>query len=130
MCSTDTSKLDIAYIYNYLRNSYWAKDREYDIVKHSITNSLCFGLYDESQQIGFARVVSDYSIFAYLADVFVDEKYRGKGLGKWLIKSICEYPQLKNVNRFVLATKDAHGLYAQFGFSPIEDPKLYMVKQR
>ncbi len=128
LCSTDKSLLNIKFVHNYLKNSYWAKDRPLESVQISIDNSLCFGVYHQKKQIGFARVVSDFSIFAYLADVFIQENFQSQGLGKWLIATICEHPQLKRINRFILATKDAHGLYAQFGFKPIKDPKLYMVK--
>lgn len=128
-CSTDPSLLNPVIIHDYLKQAYWAKGRPLETVEKSIENSLCFGLYHRQTQIGFARVVSDFSIFAYLADVFVIKAYQGKGLGKWLISIICEHPQLKDVKRFVLATKDAHDLYAKFGFKPLDDPNLYMVKR-
>ncbi len=116
LLSTDKSKLDIITIHNFLRTSYWAKDVPISVVEKSITNSLCFGVYELDKQIGFARVISDYATFAYFSDVFILEAYRGKGLGKWLIKSILEYSELQNLRTWLLSTADAHELYRQFGF--------------
>lgn len=119
--STDKSRLDLAMIHDFLTHSYWARNVPMAIVQKSIANSLCFGVYDEQssngpRQIGFARIVSDLATFAYLADVFVIEEYRGRGLGKWLVECIMAHPDLQGLRRFLLATSDAHGLYAQFGF--------------
>ena len=124
--STDKSQLDLSMIHNFLKTSYWAKDIQKFIVEKSIANSLCFGVYQKEQQIGFARVISDYTTFAYLADVFILESYRGQGLGKWLIKSILEHSELQNLRKFLLGTRDAHELYRQFGFNNLNRPELYM----
>ncbi len=125
--STDKSKLDIAVVYNYLCNeSYWAKNITIDIVKKSIEKSFCFGLYQLNTQIGFARVITDYATFGYLADVFIIENYRGKGLSKLLMKSILSHPDLQGLRRWMLATRDAHHLYAQFGFVALDNPKRFM----
>jgi GNAT superfamily N-acetyltransferase len=89
---------------------------------------MCFGLYDDRKQIGFARVISDNATFAYLGDVFIEENYRGKGLSKWLMEIIITHPELQGLRRWILGTKDAHGLYAKFGFSSFEEPKRFMHK--
>lgn len=125
--STDKSKLDLSYIHHYLsKESYWAKKIPIDIVKKSIEGSLCFGVYFNNQQIGFARVITDYATFGYLADVFIDKDYRGKGLSKELMKFIMEQDVIKILRRFMLATLDAHSLYAQFGFESQEGNKRLM----
>ncbi|KJH72598.1 GNAT family N-acetyltransferase [Aliterella atlantica] len=125
--STDKSKLDITKIYNFLKTSYWAEDILIPVIEKSINNSLCFGVYDLNEQIGFARVISDYATFAYFADIFIIEAYRGKGLGKWLIKSILEHPELQNLRTLLLSTADAHELYRQFGFKNLPLPERMMV---
>jgi GNAT superfamily N-acetyltransferase len=124
--STDKSLLDIEAIYNFLSGSYWAKGRSLEVMKKSIQNSLCFGVYFNKKQVGFARVVTDYAIFAYIADVFILEAHRGKGFSKKLIKSIIGYPELKRIKRWMLATKDAHDLYNKFGFQPLKNPERFM----
>lgn len=125
--STDKTKLDVNYIHQYLSTeSYWAKNIPMDIVKTSIEGSLCFGVYINEQQIGFARVITDYATFGYLADVFIDKDYRGKGLSKELMKFILEQGAIKILRRFMLATLDAHSLYAQFGFESQEGNKRLM----
>jgi N-acetylglutamate synthase-like GNAT family acetyltransferase len=124
--STDKSQLDLAMIHDFLKTSYWAKDIPKSTVEKSITHSLCFGVYQKEQQIGFARVISDYATFAYLADVFILESYRGQGLGKWLIKSILAHSELQNLRKFLLGTRDAHELYRQFGFNNLNKPEIYM----
>ncbi len=132
--STDKSKLNIQFIHNYLSNeSYWAKNIPVNTVKKSINGSCCFGLYiNENKnilaatQIGFARVVTDYATFGYLADVFIIEKFRGKGLAKWLMKVIMNHPDLQGLRRWMLATKDAHALYAKFGFLALDKPERIM----
>ena len=106
--------------------SYWAKDRTFDQTKTAIENSICFGVYDSERQIGFARVVTDRSTFAYLGDVFILEEFRGRGLGKWLMETIISHPELQGLRRWVLATRDAHGLYEQFGFSRLKFPDRWM----
>lgn len=125
--STDKLRLDIPYIHDYLSNrSYWAQNIPLEIVQRSIEGSLCFGIFAAQQQIGFARVITDKACFAYLADVFVDEQYRGQGLSKWLLEVIVGYPELQGLRRFLLATRDAHGLYEQFGFSLLTFPERWM----
>ena len=126
--STDKSLLDIAMIHKFLsESSYWAKGRSLETVKKSIDNSLCFGLYDENlKQLGFARVITDYSVFAWIIDVFILEKYREKGLGKKLIEEIMNFNDLKEVKKIRLATKDAHNLYSQYGFIKAPNPNYIM----
>lgn len=125
--STDKSKLNIGVIYNYLsKESYWAKNIPMKTVKKSIKGSCCFGVYHKSEQVGFARVVTDHATFGYIADVFILDEYRGKGLSKWLMETIMNYPELQGLRRWMLATRDAHGLYAQFGFLPLDKPGRIM----
>ncbi len=123
--STDKSKLDLAKIHNFLKNSYWAENIPLQVVEKSIENSLCFGIYEGSQQIGFGRVITDYTTFAYLTDLFIDESCRGLGLGKWLVKCILEYPELQGLRKWLLATRDAHELYRPYGFQ-MAKPERYM----
>ncbi len=128
--SADKSKLNHELIYNFLSNdSYWAKGRSMEVVKKSIDNSLCFGAYNnEGEQIGFARVVTDYADFAWIMDVFVIEFYRKKGLGKMLLESITTHPDLQKLQRWGLATEDAHRLYEQYGFQTVKNPDMFMEK--
>jgi GNAT superfamily N-acetyltransferase len=126
--SVDPARLDFDAICDFLRRAYWAKGRPREATERAYSHSLVFGLYDGSRQIGVARVLSDYAIFAYLMDVFVHEDYRGRGLGKWLLETIFEYPDLKNVRRWMLATSDAHELYARFGFESPGQPDLWMER--
>jgi GNAT superfamily N-acetyltransferase len=125
--STDKARLDLAVIHDFLSHSYWAEDVPLAIVQKSIQNSLCFGIYHQGRQVGFARAISDYTTYAYLADVFVLENHRGHGLGKWLIQSILSHPELQGLRRWALATRDAQGLYAQFGFKTVEKPENEML---
>jgi GNAT superfamily N-acetyltransferase len=124
--STDPARLDIDVIVDMLTRAYWAVGRPRERTERAIQNSLVFGIYDGERQIGVARVVTDYSIFAYLCDVFVHEDYRAHGLGKWLIQTIMDHPDLRDLRRWVLVTNDAHGLYKPFGFTSIEDPEHWM----
>jgi N-acetylglutamate synthase-like GNAT family acetyltransferase len=126
LISTDRTKLDIEAIHSFLASSYWSKGISRETVARAIENSLCFGIYAGKQQIGFARAISDFATFAYLADVFILETYRGRGLGKWLMEFILQRPQLSGLRRWTLATRDAHGLYALFGFRPLEAPERWM----
>ena len=128
--STDKTKLDINVIENFLcRESYWAKGRSRQTIETSIRNSLCFGVYTtDHQQVGFARVVSDYSIFAWIMDVFILSSYRRKGLSKLLMNEIMTYPDLQGLQRWGLATQDAHGLYEKYGFGKISKPESMMEK--
>ncbi len=125
---TDQSRLDLKTIHEFLTNSYWARGIPIEVVERSIRGSLCFGLYDGDQQVGFARVISDCATFAYLADVFVLESHRGRGLGKMLMASILAHPSLQGLRRWLLATRDAHDLYAQFGFAPLAAPERFMER--
>jgi GNAT superfamily N-acetyltransferase len=125
--SADKSKLNFNVIHKYLSNSYWAKNIPIAIVKKSIEGSLCFGVYnDKEEQIGFARVITDCTTFAYLADVFILDEYQGKGLSKLMMSFIINHPDLQGLRKWLLATKDAHGLYTQFGFTSLPDPSKYM----
>ncbi len=123
--STDANKIETAVVHNYLsKESYWAKDIPFDVVERSIENSFCFGVYFNNKQIGFARLITDKATFAYLADVFIIDEHTGKGLSKWLIETIHAHPQLQNLRRWILATKDAHGLYKQFGWAKFTDEQV------
>jgi GNAT superfamily N-acetyltransferase len=125
--STDPTRLDLEAVQAYLARSYWSPGIPREVVERAAANSLCFGLYhDKEGQVGFARVVTDRATFAYLADVYVLEAHRGKGLSKWLMTTIVEHTELQGLRRFMLATKDAHGLYAQFGFAPLANPARMM----
>ncbi|MDI1241767.1 MAG: GNAT family N-acetyltransferase [bacterium] len=127
--STDKERLDLAVIHRFLsEESYWAAERTIEQTRTAIENSLCFGLYHGDRQIGFARVVSDKATFAYIGDVFVLTEYRGNGLSKWLMQVIVDHPELQGLRRWVLATKDAHGLYAQFEFAQLRHPDRWMEK--
>jgi len=128
--STDKDKLDIPAIHDYLcHHSYWAAGRSLECVEQSIENSLCFGVYNGENQIGFAQVVTDYTTFSWLCDVFILEDYRGRGLGKWLISTLVDYQGIKASTRFFLATRDAHRLYSQYGgFEKVTIPEKLMVK--
>jgi GNAT superfamily N-acetyltransferase len=127
--STDKTRIDIKKVHDYLSNqSYWSAGIPLDTVKRSIDHSLCFGIYKDDQLVGFARVITDEATYAYLADVFVVSSERGKGLSKWLLETILGYPGLQGLRRFVLATRDAHGLYEQFGFTVYKDPERLMCK--
>lgn len=128
--STDKSKLNIAVVHGYLSNhSYWAKNIPLEKVERSIAFSFCFGVYQQTEQIGFARLITDYTTYAYLADVFILPSHRGLGLSKWLMAFITANPELQGLRRWVLATQDAHGLYAQFGFEPYDKPERLMQRR-
>ena len=120
------AELDLAAVHAWLTQSYWSPGIPITIVQRAIENSLCFGLYHEGRQIGFARVVSDFATFGYLCDVYVLEDHRGQGLGKWLMQCIMQHPGLQGLRRFMLATRDAHGLYEQFEFSALGNPGRLM----
>ena len=148
LISTDPARLDLDVIHGFLTNCYWAKGIPREVVARSIKHSLCFGIYDEggdnshvSQkrrdmghprqngypvQVGFARVVSDFATVSYLGDVFVLESHRGRGLGKWMMECIMQHSALQGLRRWILLTRDAHGLYKQFGFTPVKSPERYM----
>jgi GNAT superfamily N-acetyltransferase len=145
--STDPARLDLEVIHGFLTNCYWAKGISREIVARSIEHSLCFGIYHDAagksplkptpglsgapnsiraSQVGFARVISDSATVAYLGDVFVLDAYRGRGLGKWMMECIMRHPSLRGLRRWILLTRDAHGLYSQFGFTPVKAPERYM----
>jgi len=124
--STDSARLHLEAIYAFLSGSYWADKRPKEVVARSLQHSLCFGMYDGERQIGLARVISDYATYAYLCDVYVLEPYQGQGLGKWLMSVILARPDLETVWRWCLITRDAHGLYRQFGFSELQSPDCHM----
>lgn len=124
--STDPALLDIAVIHDFLAKSYWSPGIPRSIIERAIRNSLCFGLYCRTEQVGFARVITDKATFAYLADVFVLQSHRGKGLSKWLMQVIKEHEDLQGLRRFMLVTQDAHGLYRQFGFGELANPSRVM----
>jgi GNAT superfamily N-acetyltransferase len=124
--STDRSRLDLDVIHSFLTRSYWAAGIPLETVRRSLAHSLCFGLYDGDAQVGLARVVSDYATFAYLADVFVLESHRGRGLGAWIVGCAMAHPDLGGLRVWRLATRDAHGLYRRFGFGPPLRPETHM----
>ena len=127
--SSDRSRLDLNLIHNYLSNeSYWASGRSREVVARSIENSLPFGIYRGDEQVGFARVVTDYATFAWVADVFVLPAHRGRGLSKWLMEIIIAHPQLQGFRRWVLSTRDAHGLYERFGFIKLHRQERWMER--
>lgn len=128
--STDPALLDIEVIHEFLAQSYWSPGIPRSIIERAIRNSLCFGLYCRTEQVGFARVITDKATFAYLADVFVLESHRGKGLSKWLMQVIKEHEDLQGLRRFMLITQDAHGLYRQFGFGELANPSRVMEINR
>ncbi|HYP53352.1 MAG TPA: GNAT family N-acetyltransferase [Pyrinomonadaceae bacterium] len=127
--STDKSRLDFGAIHEFLSGrSYWAVGRPEEVVRRSVENSLAFGLYKGARQVGFARVITDYATFAWVADVFVLEEFRGRGLSKWLMETMLAHPGLQGLRRWVLATKDAQGLYARYGFEPLRRPERWMER--
>jgi len=129
--STDRERLDLDIVYGFLTNCYWAKGIPREVVAWSIQHSLCFGIYEDSgPQVGFARVVSDFATVAYLGDVFLLESHRGRGLSKWLMECVVQHPALQNLRRWILLTRDAHGLYSRFGFTPVKAPERYMELHR
>ena len=132
--STDPTRLDVDAVYGYLSRSYWATGRPREIQEAALRHSLNFGVYHSaaqgSAQVGLARVITDYATFAYLCDVYILEEHQGNGLGKWLIDTLINDPTLHTVRRFMLATRDAHGLYAQFGFVPPANPEIWMERRR
>ena len=126
--STDKTKLDVPFIQHFLKDIYWAAGRTLDEVQTSIDHSFCFGIYLNDQQIGFARVITDYVVFAYLMDVFIVEEHRGKGYSSLLIENMMKEPVLRNIKIWRLATKDAHFLYRKFGFNELANPEKLMEK--
>jgi len=129
LISTDPARLDITAIHDFLTNeSYWAKGIQRETVEKAIAHSLCFGVYEAGQQIGYARVISDYATYGYLDDVYLLESYRGKGLGKWLMECVVSHPELQTLRRFMLATRHAQKFYNQFGFNALKYPDRHLER--
>lgn len=128
LISTDKNRLDLAVVHGYLSTSYWASGVPLEIVKKSIEHSLNFGVYWGVQQVGFARIITDYTTFAYIGDVFILEEFRGRGLSKWLMEVIADHPELQGLRRWLLLTRDAHGLYEKTGFVRSKTPERLMEK--
>ena len=126
--STDPARIDLAAVHAFLTNSYWAAGIPLETVERSIRNSLCFGIYQRNCQVGFARVITDRATFAYLGDVFVLPEYRGQDLSKWMMECIMAHPELQGLRRWSLLTRDAHGLYRQFGFTELKSPQRWMER--
>jgi GNAT superfamily N-acetyltransferase len=126
--STDPARLDLDMLYTFLANSYWARGIPRDVFERSVRHALCFGIYDGARQVGFARVVTDFATVAYVGDVFVLEAWRGRGLSRWLMEVMTSHPELQGFRRWMLLTRDAHGLYGKFGFTPLGSPDRWMEK--
>ena len=126
--TTDPARIDVSAVHGFLTASYWAKGVPQKVVERSIQNSLCFGIYRGKEQAGFARVITDRATFAYLADVFVLPGFRERGLSKWLMQCIIAHPDLQGLRRWSLVTRDAHGLYEQFGFRVVSAPERWMER--
>jgi len=126
--STDPARLDLDGVYGYLVASYWARGIPRDVFERSVRHALCFGVYEGRRQVGFARVVTDFATVAYVGDVFVLEPWRGRGLSRWLMEVIGSHPDLQGFRRWILLTRDAHGLYQKFGFTPLASPDRWMEK--
>ena len=127
--STDNQRLNLAIIHDFISNqSYWGRGRRIQTVRRSLDHSLNFGIFKENRQVGFARVVTDFATFGWIADVFIVEEHRGQGLAKWLMESILSHPQLQGFRRWVLATKDAHELYRKFGFKELRRPERWLER--
>ncbi len=127
--TTDPSRIDRAAVRRFLADACWAADRQPEVIERSLDNSMTFGLFHGDRQVGMARVVSDYATFAWLCDVFIEPAHRCAGLGKWLVSVVVDHPELVGLRRWLLATRDAHPLYAEFGFTELPDPKRFMVRQ-
>ena len=126
--STDHARLDLDAVYAFLSTSYWARDIPRDVMERSITHALPFGIYEGTRQVGFARVVSDRATVGYIGDVYVLDPWRGRGLSRWLMECVMAHPELQGFRRWILLTRDAHGLYEKYGFTPIAAPDRWMEK--
>jgi N-acetylglutamate synthase-like GNAT family acetyltransferase len=124
--STEKEKMDIDFIHSFLNRSYWAEGISKEIIRRSVEGALCFGVFENDKQVGFARMITDRATFAYLADVFIIEECRGLGLSKWLMEVILSHPDLQGLRRMMLATRDAHDLYKKFGFTPLNNVDRWM----
>lgn len=128
--STDPARLDVPLIHGFLSTSYWARGIPLAVVERALRNSLCFGAYGPEGQVGFARVITDCATFGYVADVFVLPQHRGRGVSKLLMGAIQAHPDLQGLRRLLLITRDAHGLYSQFGYQPPQDPSQILTLHR
>jgi len=128
--STDPARIDVDLVHRFLSTSYWAEKRTREVVERSMAYSICFGAYTNGRQIAFGRVVTDRAVYGYLADIFVLPEFRGAGVGKRLVRAMLEHPDVARLNGVHLRTRDAHGLYAQFGFVPIGNAEEMMVRYR
>jgi GNAT superfamily N-acetyltransferase len=128
LLTTEKARLDLEVVHIFLKTSYWAAEISADVVIRSVENSLAFGPFEGDEQVGFARVVTDYATFAYLADVFVLEPHRGRGLGKWMMEVVFSHPELQGLRRWIRATRDAHELYRKYGFTELEEPPIFMER--
>lgn len=126
--STDPARMDVATVHAFISGSYWGQGRSLETQQTAMENSICFGVFREGAQVAFARVVTDRGVFAYLADVFVHPDWRGRGLSKWIMEAVDAHPDLQTIRRFLLVTRDAHGLYAQYGFQGLSAPDRYMER--
>ena len=126
--STDRAKLDIDLVHAYLASSYWASGMPRSTLERAVENSLTFGIYRDDEQVGFARVIADLATYAYLSDVFVVDAFRGRGLSKWLMECILAHPDLQELRRFALFTRDAQGLYERYGFGPARGKSTYLER--
>lgn len=126
--TTDPARVDLEVVHGFLRTAYWCEDIPRELVERSVRNSINFVLLHADRQVGFARVVTDRATFAWIADVFVLESWRGRGLSKWLMRTVLAHPDLQGLRRWVLATRDAHGLYTQVGFTPLGRPERFMER--
>ena len=127
--STERTRIDVDFVHEFLTRSYWAKNISRELTLRSIDHSLPFGLFCGGRQVGFSRVITDYATFGYLGDVFVLEEFRGQGLSKWMMEVVFSHPDLQGFRRWVLLTRDAHGLYKQFGFVPLPSQEWYMERR-
>lgn len=128
--STDPARMDLEAVYGFISQSYWGRERSREVQRRAMENAICFGVFKDGVQVAFARVVTDKAVFAYLADVFVLPDFRGRGLSKWIMEAVDAHPDLQGLRRFLLATRDAQGLYAKYGFRPLADPSVYMARMR
>lgn len=126
LLSSDKTRIDIQFVHGYLSRSYWSEEIPMETVRKAMENSLALGLYENGTQIGYCRVITDYSTFAYLADVFIIEEARGKGYSVWMTKKLLQIPELQGLRRWLLATRDAHSLYSKTGWKPLKNPEYFM----
>lgn len=126
--STDPAQMDLDAIHDFISQSYWGQGRSKEVMVRAMHNAICFGVFRDGVQVAFARVITDKAVFAYLADVFVHPAWRGQGLSKWILEAVNAHPDLQEIKRFLLETRDAHGLYAQYGFTKPANPSIYMER--